>query len=166
MSTAGAVWVGLSSIAAGLAPTFPLLVIFRALGGVGSALFFAALLSFLLRSIPTERTGRVMGVYYAAFNIGFIAGGRPRRSHRPLVRPREPAVRLRGRVSVAAVVFWRTLYDPERHESETRRGGIRRLPWNRPFITVLVVKRRPTCGSSARSSRRWSRCSGRAASSA
>jgi MFS family permease len=26
-----------------------------------------------------------------------------------------------------------------RHESETRRGGIRRLPWNRPFITVLVV---------------------------
>jgi hypothetical protein len=31
------VWVGLSSIAAGLAPTFPLLVIFRALGGVGSA---------------------------------------------------------------------------------------------------------------------------------
>ncbi|TMK37526.1 MAG: MFS transporter [Actinobacteria bacterium] len=90
MSTWGAVWVGLSSIAAGLAPTFPLLVLFRALGGVGSALFFAALLSFLLRSIPAERTGRVMGVYYAAFNVGFIAG---------VVRAREPAVRLCGRVS-------------------------------------------------------------------
>jgi MFS transporter, ACDE family, multidrug resistance protein len=139
MSTWGAAWVGVTSVAAGLAPTFPLLVIFRALGGVGSALFFAALLSFLLRSIPTERTGRVMGVYYAAFNIGFIAGG-------PLGGL---VARWFGLVSplyvygasclVAAVVFWRTLHDPERHESETRRGGIRRLPWNRPFITVLVV---------------------------
>ena len=139
MSTWGAAWVGVTSVAAGLAPTFPLLVIFRALGGVGSALFFAALLWFLLRSIPTERTGRVMGVYYAAFNIGFIAGG-------PLGGL---VARWFGLVSplyvygasclVAAVVFWRTLHDPERHESETRRGGIRRLPWNRPFITVLVV---------------------------
>src|SRR5207245_11806656 len=75
MSTFGAVWVGSSSIAAGLAPTFPLLVLFRAVGGVGSALSSAALLSFLLRSIPSERSGRVMGVYYAAFNVGFIAGG-------------------------------------------------------------------------------------------
>src|SRR6185295_10506406 len=75
MSTLGAVWVGVSSFAAGLAPTFPLLVLFRALGGVGSALFFASLLSFLLRSIPSRQTGRVMSVYYASFNIGFIAGG-------------------------------------------------------------------------------------------
>ena len=75
MSTLGAVWVGVSSFAAALAPTFPLLVLFRALGGIGSALFFASLLSFLLRAIPSRRTGRVMSVYYASFNIGFIAGG-------------------------------------------------------------------------------------------
>src|SRR4030095_8301369 len=75
LSTLGASWVGVSSFAAALAPTFPLLVLFRALGGVGSALFLASLLSFLLRSIPSRRTGRVMSVYYASFNIGFIAGG-------------------------------------------------------------------------------------------
>jgi MFS family permease len=139
MSTVGAVWVGLSSIAAGLAPTFPLLVLFRALGGIGSSLFFAALLSFLLRSIPAERTGRVMGVYYAAFNVGFIAGG-------PLggVTARwfglaSPLYVYAGACLVAAVVFWRTLHDPARHESETRRGGLRRLPWNRPFVTALLV---------------------------
>ena len=40
---------------------------------------------------------------------------------------------------VGAVVFWRTLYDPARHESEVRRGGLRRLPWNRSFVTVLLV---------------------------
>ena len=139
MSTWGAAWVGVTSVAAGLAPTFPLLVIFRALGGVGSALFFAALLSFLLRSIPTERTGRVMGVYYAAFNIGFIAGGPLGGLVARWFGLASPLYVYGAACLVAAVVFWRTLHDPERHESETRRGGIRRLPWNRPFITVLVV---------------------------
>ena len=75
MSTLGAVVVGVSSIAAGFAPSFPLLVLFRSAGGLGSALFFAALLSYLLRTIPPERSGRVMSVYYGSFNLGFIAGG-------------------------------------------------------------------------------------------
>ena len=139
MSTVGAVWVGISSIAAGLASTFPLLVIFRAVGGVGSALFFAALLSFLLRSIPAERTGRVMGVYYAAFNVGFIAGGPLGGLIARWFGLASPLYVYAAACLIAAVVFWKTLHDPERHESETRRGGIRRLPWNRPFITVLVV---------------------------
>ena len=139
MSTLGAAWVGVSSIAAGLAPTFPLLVLFRGLGGVGSALFFAALLSFLLRSIPAERTGRVMGVYYAAFNIGFIAGGPLGGLIAHWFGLASPLYVYAGACLVAAGVFWKTLHDPVRHESETRRGGIRRLPWNRPLITVLVV---------------------------
>jgi MFS family permease len=139
MSTVGAVWVGISSIAAGLAPTFPLLVLFRAAGGVGSALFFAALLSFLLRSIPAERSGRVMGVYYAAFNVGFIAGGPLGGLIAGWFGLASPLYVYAGACLIAAVVFWKTLHDPVRHESETRRGGIRRLPWNRPFITVLVV---------------------------
>ncbi|MGH7419309.1 MAG: MFS transporter, partial [Candidatus Rokuibacteriota bacterium] len=67
MATAGAVVVGATSGLAALAPTFPLLVVFRAAGGAGSALFFAALLSFLLRTIPPDRVGRVMSVYYASF---------------------------------------------------------------------------------------------------
>jgi len=139
MSTLGAAWVGVSSIAAGLAPTFPLLVLFRGLGGVGSALFFAALLSFLLRSIPAERTGRVMGVYYAAFNVGFIAGGPLGGLIAHWFGLASPLYVYAGACLIAAGVFWKTLHDPVRHESETRRGGIRRLPWNRPLITVLVV---------------------------
>jgi MFS family permease len=139
MSTVGALWVGISSVAAGLAPTFPLLVLFRAAGGVGSALFFAALLSFLLRSIPAERSGRVMGVYYAAFNVGFIAGGPLGGLIARWFGLASPLYVYAGACLIAAVVFWKTLHDPVRHESETRRGGIRRLPWNRPFITVLVV---------------------------
>jgi MFS family permease len=139
MATLGAVWVGVSSFAAALAPTFPLLVLFRALGGVGSALFFASLLSFLLRSIPSRRTGRVMSVYYASFNIGFIAGGPLGGLMAKWFGLASPLFIYAGACFVAAALFWRTIRNPERHESEVRRGGIRRLPWNRAFVTVLVV---------------------------
>lgn len=139
MSTLGAVWVGVSSFAAALAPTFPLLVLFRALGGIGSALFFASLLSFLLRSIPSRRTGRVMSVYYASFNIGFIAGGPLGGLMAKWFGLASPLYIYAGACFLSAVLFWRTIHDPERHESEVRRGGLRRLPWNRTFVTVLVV---------------------------
>jgi MFS family permease len=131
--------VGVSSFAAALAPTFPLLVLFRALGGIGSALFFASLLSFLLRSIPSRRTGRVMSVYYASFNIGFIAGGPLGGLMAKWFGLASPLYIYAGACFLSAVLFWRTIHDPERHESEIRRGGVRRLPWNRAFVTVLVV---------------------------
>jgi MFS transporter, DHA1 family, multidrug resistance protein len=139
MSTLGAVWVGVSSVAAGLAPTFPLLVIFRGLGGIGSALFFASLLSFLLRSIPPNRTGRVMSVYYASFNIGFIAGGPLGGLIANTFTLATPLYIYAGACFVSAALFWKTIRDPGRHEHEVRKGGFRRLPWNRTFVTVLVV---------------------------
>ncbi|HXJ64871.1 MAG TPA: MFS transporter, partial [Actinomycetota bacterium] len=72
--TTGAAVVGLSSAAAALAPNFPLLVAFRAAGGAGSSVFFAGLMSYLLRTAPPDRLGRVMGVFYGAFNVGVILG--------------------------------------------------------------------------------------------
>ena len=59
---------------------------------------------------------------------------------REVVHPRDPALRLRGLIASSLPrCSGRTIRDPERHESEVRRGGIRRLPWNRAFVTVLVV---------------------------
>jgi len=72
--TAGAVIVGVSSGAAALAPNFPLLVTFRAVGGAGSSIFFAGLMSYLLATAPADRLGRVMSVFYGAFNVGVIVG--------------------------------------------------------------------------------------------
>lgn len=139
MTTLGAAWVGVSSILSGLAPTFPLLVLLRSLGGVGSALFFAALLSYLLRTIPPERSGRVMSVYYGSFNVGFIAGG-------PLGGVIARWLGLAGPLYVygiacfvSAWVFWRAIRNPDRHPGEVRSGGLRRLPWGRPLVTVLVT---------------------------
>jgi ACDE family multidrug resistance protein len=139
MSTLGAIWVGVSSVAAAMAPTFPLLVIFRGVGGIGSALFFASLLSFLLRSIPPSRTGRVMSLYYASFNIGFIVGGPLGGVVANAFGLASPLYIYGGACFLSAGLFWRTIRNPARHEHEVRKGGFRKLPWNRTFVTVLVV---------------------------
>lgn len=138
-STIGAVIVGVSSIAAGLAPTFTLLLIFRSIGGMGSALFFAALLSYLLRTIPPERTGRVMSVYFGAFNVGFIAGGPLGGVMANVFGLASPLHIYGGFCFLAAWLFWRAIRDPERTHVEETRGGWRRLPWSRPFVAVLAT---------------------------
>jgi MFS transporter, ACDE family, multidrug resistance protein len=139
MTTLGAVAVGVSSIAAGLAPNFPLLVLFRSAGGVGSALFFAALLSFLIRAIPPERSGRVMSVYYGSFNVGFIAGGPLGGLVANWLGLASPLHVYGIACFVSAWLFWRTINDPIRNAEEVRRGGFRRLPWGRPLVAVLVT---------------------------
>jgi MFS family permease len=138
MSTLGAVIVGVSSIAAGFAPSFVLLVVFRSAGGLGSALFFAALLSYLLRTIPPERSGRVMSVYYGSFNLGFIAGG-PLGGLIARLDLSAPLHVYGAACFLSGWLFWRTIRNPDRPRDETRAGGIRRLPWRRPFVAVLAT---------------------------
>jgi MFS family permease len=139
MATLGAAGVGASTALAALAPTFPLLVVFRGLGGAGSALFFAALLSFLLRTIQSDRIGRVMGVYYASFNVGFIAGqpfGGPVARAFGLASPFWVYAAL---CFVAAWLFHRTITDgAARAEDGTRRVSVWRLPWGRQFAAALA----------------------------
>ncbi|HEY3210085.1 MAG TPA: MFS transporter [Actinomycetota bacterium] len=74
-SIIGVVVVGVSAVLAGLATSFPLVVVFRGAGGAGSSLLFAALYSYLLKVVPSQRMGRTMSVFYGALNVGIIAGG-------------------------------------------------------------------------------------------
>jgi DHA1 family multidrug resistance protein-like MFS transporter len=74
-SMAGVVIVGVSAFLAGLAPNFALAVLFRGAGGAGSSILFAALFSYLLKVVPSERMARTMSVFFGALNVGIIAGG-------------------------------------------------------------------------------------------
>ena len=141
-ATAGALVVGASSAAAALAPTFGLLVAFRAVGGAGSALFFASMLSYLLKVAPEGRVGRVMGVYFAAFNLGFIAGP-------PLGGVVAARLGLAAPLWIyaasclgAAALYHRTIHDLERADAGGGTDpvrGWRRLPWDRAFVATLVA---------------------------
>jgi len=136
----GSIVVGISTVLSALAPTFGLLVGFRAIGGAGSSLFFAALLAYMLRVVPKEQMGRVTGVYYGAFNLGFIVGppvGGLLASWLGLVAPFWIYALS---CFVAAWLYHRHLRDPEAAlGTGERRGGFRRIRWDRSFATVLVV---------------------------
>jgi MFS family permease len=138
-ATAGAIGVGVSTALAAVAPSYPLLVVFRGAGGAGSAVFFAALLSYLLRTIPSDRVGRVMSVYYASFNVGIIAGqpigGLLAKAFGLVV----PIWAYAAACFVSAWLFHRAIRDPERPRDEERAAGIGALPWHRPLVAVLVA---------------------------
>lgn len=70
----GLLIVAASMIATAFAPTFELLLIFRALGGIGSTFFTVSAMTFLARKAPPKIRGRVSGAYASAFLIGNVAG--------------------------------------------------------------------------------------------
>lgn len=74
MAALGAAIVGVSSAAAGAAPSFAWLVIFRGAGGIGSAFFLGALTSYVIGTVPQQERGRASGVFQAAIGIGITVG--------------------------------------------------------------------------------------------
>jgi MFS family permease len=142
MATLGSVVLGVSTAFAALAPTFGLLVISRAAGGVGSALFFAALFSYLLRTVPGEQMGRAMSVYYGSFNLGFIVGPPLGGFIANAFGLRSPLWVYAGTCMIAAGLYFRFIRRLERRAApeDGHRGAIRRLPWKLPLVTVMVVE--------------------------
>ncbi|MBC9732350.1 MFS transporter [Nocardioides marmotae] len=63
-----------TTILAGLAPNFALVVVFRAIGGFGSAAFTVAAMSLLLRLAPPTHRGRAASIYQGGFLLGAIIG--------------------------------------------------------------------------------------------
>ena len=141
MASSGALVLSASSAAAALAPTFGWLVIFRAAGGVGSSVFFAALFSYLMRTVPGDRMGRAVAGFYGSFNLGFIVG--PPLGGILVARFGyvSPLWAYSATCAAAAAVYLRLL---RRLESRTheggRRGAIRRLPWGRALVAVLACE--------------------------
>jgi MFS family permease len=141
MASAGALVLSASSAAAALAPTFGWLVIFRAIGGVGSSVFFAALFSYLMRTVPGDRMGRAMAGFYGSFNLGFIVGpplGGLLVNRFGYV---SPLWVYAATCAAAAAVYLRLIrrLAPRTHDGG-RRGAIRRLPWGRAFVAVLACE--------------------------
>lgn len=66
--------VAVSSLFAGLAVSYPQLLVLRGLGGVGSAVFTIASTSLLLRVAAAAQRGRTQSVYRAGFLLGGIVG--------------------------------------------------------------------------------------------
>jgi MFS transporter, DHA1 family, multidrug resistance protein len=71
----GMIALAICSSATAAAPNFVLAVVFWGLAGIGSAIVFASLFSYILKAAPSDRKARVLSYFFGAFNIGVIAGG-------------------------------------------------------------------------------------------
>ena len=66
--------VAVSSLLAGLAVTYPQLLVLRGVGGIGSAVFTIAATSLLLRVAKAAQRGQTQSVYRGGFLLGGIVG--------------------------------------------------------------------------------------------
>lgn len=70
----GLVIVALSTAACALATSFPMLLIVRGLGGIGSTMFTISAMALIVRTAPPTIRGRVSAIYGTSFLIGNIVG--------------------------------------------------------------------------------------------
>jgi MFS family permease len=128
----GVMAVGVSALLAGLATSFPLVVLFRGAGGLGSSLFFAALYSYLLRVIPKDRMGRTMSVVYGTLNVGVIAGGPLGGVVAKLGGLRSPLFVYSGLCLLSGVLYLRYMTDPGAARPARRAKGTQPRPHAEP----------------------------------
>ena len=72
--TAGIGFVAITAFAAALARSYAELLIYRAVGGLGSSMFSVAAGSILLRAVDDTRRARVQSLYNGSFLLGMMAG--------------------------------------------------------------------------------------------
>ena len=70
----GLVIVALSTGACAFAQTYWQLLLFRSLGGLGSAMFTVSSLGLMIRISPPDARGRVAGLFSSGFLVGSVAG--------------------------------------------------------------------------------------------
>jgi MFS family permease len=70
----GVLIVAVSTAACAFAQTYWQLLLFRALGGIGSTMFFVSALGLMIRMSPPDARGRVAGMFSGAFLVGSVAG--------------------------------------------------------------------------------------------
>lgn len=66
--------VAVSSLLAGLARSYPQLLMLRGIGGIGSAVFGVGAMGLVLRVAGRQMRGRAVSIYRSGFLIGGIAG--------------------------------------------------------------------------------------------
>jgi ACDE family multidrug resistance protein len=70
----GLLIVAVSTGACAFAQTYWQLLVFRSLGGLGSAMFTVSSLSLMIRISPADARGRVAGMFSSAFLVGSVGG--------------------------------------------------------------------------------------------
>lgn len=147
----GAIIVAGSSLLTATAGTYWQLVVYRGLGGFGSALFFNALLAHVVTIVPAEQRGRAVGGLQGAFLVGISLGPTVGGLLAEPLGLRGPFVIYAVACALAGVIALRFLPPEERVDAadggpEARPRGVRallrvarELCTDRTFAIALVL---------------------------
>ena len=72
----GLLVVAVSTMACAFSQTYWQLLLFRAISGIGSTLFFVSALGLMIHISPADARGRVAGMFTTSFLVGAVAGRR------------------------------------------------------------------------------------------
>jgi ACDE family multidrug resistance protein len=70
----GVLIVAVSTAACAFAHTYWQLLLFRAIGGIGSTMFFVSALALMIRISPPDARGKVAGMFSTGFLVGSVVG--------------------------------------------------------------------------------------------
>jgi MFS transporter, DHA1 family, multidrug resistance protein len=141
----GAIIVGASSIGCALAGSYTWLLIARVSGGVGSALYFGGLLSFMLAAVKPEQRGRASSLFQGAVNAGMLLGPAIGGFIAGTVSMSAPFVVYGGMCFIGALWSFKTMKAPitEHAAVGPRAGGgmstLRRLLKDRTYVVSLAT---------------------------
>ena len=151
-ASGGLLLVSLSAFVTAWAPNFTVAVTAWAVGGIGSAVFFAAQYSYLLKVVPKDAMARTLGVFYGSFNAGIIAGGFAGGLLADAFGLASPLYIYAVVMALASLLYGRYIRDPGRAGPVTGGEGegesmaspralavVRTLLRRKGFRTVLVV---------------------------
>ena len=144
--TAGASLVACGAFISGSAPNFGWLILGQALQGMGSSLLVTNVMSFIIRTTPSERMGKAMSVYHASFSTGVSIG--------PIVGGllgglggfRLPFLAYGSLAATSAVLTWLFMQDASSEREAPREVGlfrqkdeIKRLFRNFEYVLALLL---------------------------
>ncbi|GAA2333020.1 MFS transporter [Saccharopolyspora halophila] len=134
--------VGVSSTACAFADSYSQLLLFRALGGIGSTMFTVSGVGLLIRLAPANLRGRASGLWATSFLLGNISG--------PIVGGlvvgyslRLPFITYGVALFVAAFLGWfllrkSTLAAPAQHDDELPKMTLGEALRDRAYVAALL----------------------------
>jgi len=139
----GAGLTALASLLCGLAQSFPMLILYRGLEGIGSAFYVTTAMAFITRTVPPAKMGRVMGFYQGMILLGISFGPAVGGYIAHVAGLRAPFFAYAFLSALVAVTASRLVGDmpplPSRKDGEEHSGALPRLLRDRAFVFAVVL---------------------------
>ncbi|MFQ5665262.1 MAG: MFS transporter [Candidatus Binatia bacterium] len=142
MAGGGAALTALAALLCGLARSFPMLILYRGLEGIGSAFYVTTAMAFITRTVTPEKMGRVMGFYQGMILLGVSLGPAVGGYLAHVAGLRAPFFAYALLSAVVAATAGKVVAEmppPQPGKGGETRGGVHTVVRDRAFVFAIVL---------------------------